>query len=86
MALVTGVGALVLVYCSRYLRRDEPGLGAFRRRACSAFAGAMIGLVTADDLILLYVFWELTTVSSYLLIGYRPAEHRRARAGPRCRR
>ena len=35
-----------------------------------AFAGAMLGLVTTDDMLLLYVFWELTTVFSYLLIGH----------------
>ena len=35
----------------------------------TAFAGSMLGLVLADDLLLLYVFWELTTVFSYLLIG-----------------
>lgn len=44
-----------------------------------AFAGAMLGLVVADDLLLLYVFWELTTVFSYLLIGHsteRRSSHR----------
>jgi multicomponent Na+:H+ antiporter subunit A len=35
-----------------------------------AFAGAMFGLVTADDLLLLFIFWELTTILSYLLIGF----------------
>ena len=50
-----------------------------------AFAGAMLGLVVADDLLLLYVFWELTTVFSYLLIGHVP-ESRTEPAGPRCRR
>ncbi|WP_369132440.1 Na+/H+ antiporter subunit A [Modestobacter sp. I12A-02662] len=67
-ALVTGVGALVLLYCARYVGRDEEGTARFA--AClTGFAGAMLGLVLADDLLLLYVFWELTTVLSFLLIG-----------------
>ena len=37
-----------------------------------AFAGAMTGLVTSDDLVGLYVFWELTTVFSYLRVGHNP--------------
>ncbi|MEH0981281.1 Na+/H+ antiporter subunit A [Micromonospora sp. CPCC 205556] len=67
--LVGGVGALVLVYCGRYFSRDFAGLPRFVA-VLVAFAGAMLGLVLADDLLLLYVFWELTTVCSYLLIGH----------------
>ncbi|UOY00105.1 Na+/H+ antiporter subunit A [Blastococcus sp. PRF04-17] len=67
-ALVTGVGALVLLYCARYFEADDEGLGRFAG-TLTAFAGSMLGLVLADDLLLLYVFWELTTVFSYLLIG-----------------
>jgi multicomponent Na+:H+ antiporter subunit A len=67
-ALVTGVGALVLLYCARYFERDDDGMGRFAGQL-TAFAGSMLGLVVADDLLLLYVFWELTTVFSYLLIG-----------------
>ncbi|MBJ7451965.1 MAG: Na+/H+ antiporter subunit A [Blastococcus sp.] len=67
-ALVTGVGALVLLYCARYFEPDDEGLGRFAG-VMTAFAGSMLGLVLADDLLLLYVFWELTTVFSYLLIG-----------------
>ena len=65
---VTGVGALVLVYCGRYFEPDDEGIGRFAAQL-TAFAGSMLGLVLADDLLLLYVFWELTTVFSYLLIG-----------------
>ena len=67
-ALVAGVGALVLLYCARYVERDDEGVGRFAGHL-TAFAGSMLGLVLADDLLLLYVFWELTTVFSYLLIG-----------------
>ncbi|WP_448614522.1 Na+/H+ antiporter subunit A [Modestobacter sp. URMC 112] len=67
-ALVTGVGALVLVYCARYFEPGDDGQGRFAA-VLTAFAGAMLGLVVADDMLLLYVFWELTTVFSFLLIG-----------------
>lgn len=67
--LVGGVGALVLVYCSAYFSAKATGLGRFSG-VLTAFAGAMLGLVTADDLLLVFVFWELTTVFSYLLIGH----------------
>ncbi|MFI1016887.1 Na+/H+ antiporter subunit A [Streptomyces sp. NPDC020965] len=67
--LAAGVGALVLLYCVRYFADDTPLLGRFAGNLL-AFAGAMLGLVLADDLVLLYVFWELTTVFSYLLIGH----------------
>lgn len=66
--LVTGVGALVLVYCARYFEADDEGTARFAGHL-TAFAGSMLGLVVADDLLLLYVFWELTTIFSYLLIG-----------------
>ncbi|TDE51228.1 Na+/H+ antiporter subunit A [Nonomuraea mesophila] len=71
MALVSGVGVLVLVYSAAYLPADDDGLGRYGG-VMVAFAGSMLGLVTADNLLLLYVFWELTTVFSYLLIGYHP--------------
>ena len=67
--LVLGVGALVLVYCARYFKNKDSDLGGFGAQLL-AFAGAMFGLVTADDLLLMFIFWELTTILSYLLIGY----------------
>ncbi len=67
-ALVTGVGALVLLYCARYFEPGDEGNARFAG-TMTAFAGSMLGLVLADDLLLLYVFWELTTVFSFLLIG-----------------
>ena len=67
--VVTGVGALVLVYCTTYFTDAEPGLGRFAA-ILLAFAGAMYGLVLADDVYLLFVLWEATTVFSYLLIGH----------------
>jgi multicomponent Na+:H+ antiporter subunit A len=80
MLLVTGIGALVLVYCTWYFADDEPGLPAFAGNFM-AFAGAMLGLVLSGDLLLLYVFWELTTVFSYLLIGHDPTRRASRAAG-----
>ncbi|RKQ34849.1 Na+/H+ antiporter subunit A [Kocuria tytonis] len=67
--LVLGVGALVLAYCARYFKADARDIGQFAAQLV-AFAGAMFGLVTADDLMVLFVFWEITSVLSFLLISY----------------
>ncbi|MGC4769492.1 Na+/H+ antiporter subunit A [Micromonospora sp. DT44] len=67
--LVGGVGALVLVYSARYFDAGSPGMAQVAA-VLVAFAGAMLVLVFADDLLLLYVGWELTTIFSYLLIGH----------------
>jgi multicomponent Na+:H+ antiporter subunit A len=67
VVLVSGLGALILVYCIGYFA-DDPE--ATRNAALLlAFAGVMLGLVLADDLLTLYVFWELTSVTSFLLVG-----------------
>ncbi len=76
--VVSIIGVLVLVYCSAYFDDDEPGLGRFAG-CLLAFAGAMLGLVTSDDMLVLYFFWEFTTILSYLLIGHR-TESRIARS------
>ncbi|WP_353807770.1 Na+/H+ antiporter subunit A [Agromyces sp. SYSU T00194] len=67
--VVTGVGAIVLLYCTWYFRDDEPSLGRFAALLL-LFAGVMFGLVTADDVFALFIFWEATSVLSYLLIGH----------------
>ena len=67
--VVTGVGSLVLVYCARYFSDREPQLGRFAALLL-AFAGTMYGLVTADDIYIMFMFWEITSVLSYLLIGH----------------
>ncbi|MDL5487288.1 Na+/H+ antiporter subunit A [Microbacterium wangruii] len=70
MALVvTGVGALVMIYCRWYFDGKRDGVGQF----CAvllAFAGAMYGLVLTDDIVVLVMLWEVTSVLSYLLIGF----------------
>lgn len=63
--VVLGIGAVVLVYSSSYLRQPRsPGFYGLM----TAFAAAMLTLVLADDLVVLFVAWELTTLCSYLLI------------------
>lgn len=79
MLLVTGIGALVLAYCAAYFREHDADLWRFSA-VLTAFAGAMLGLVLSDDLLLMYVFWELTTVLSYLLIGHNPERQANRRA------
>ncbi len=67
--LVLGIGALILLYCARYFEDDEPRLGIFAAEMI-AFSGAMFGLITSDNMLVLYVFWEITTVLSFLLVGH----------------
>jgi multicomponent Na+:H+ antiporter subunit A len=66
--LITGIGVLVVAYSSAYLK-DHRDLGRFYSYLL-AFMSSMLGLVLSDNLITLFVFWELTGFSSYLLIGY----------------
>lgn len=67
--LVSGIGAVVLCYYSRYAKPDDHRTAARDSALLVTFAGAMLGLVLADDVISLYLFWELTTVCSFLLVG-----------------
>ncbi len=66
--LISVIGSLVLVYGSGYLR-GHADLGRFYAWLL-VFMAAMLGVVTADNLLLLFVFWELTSLSSYFLIGF----------------
>ncbi len=75
--LITAIGALIVLYAGGYLAH-EPGLGRFYAYML-AFMASMLGTVLADDLILLFVFWELTSLTSYLLIGFNQ-EQKAARA------
>lgn len=64
---IAGIGAFILLYSSAYLRGHRQGLFL---GYLLAFMGAMQGLVLADNLVVLYLFWELTSVASFLLIGF----------------
>lgn len=78
--LITGVGSLVILYSIFYLSVKE----SLHHFYCYLllFMGAMLGVVFSDNLMVLYAFWELTSVSSFLLIAFW--NHRKAsRAGAR---
>jgi multicomponent K+:H+ antiporter subunit A len=66
--LICGIGALIVLYAAYYLDRADPAARFFS--FLLLFMGAMLGIVLADNLVLLVVFWELTSLSSFLLIGY----------------
>ncbi|EIE98605.1 hydrogen gas-evolving membrane-bound hydrogenase subunit E [Saccharomonospora glauca] len=66
--LVSGIGALVLFYYACYAKPGDKNIGR-NSTLLVTFAGAMLGLVLVDDVFSLYLFWELTTVCSFLLVG-----------------
>ncbi|MDR4887692.1 Na+/H+ antiporter subunit A [Fredinandcohnia sp. QZ13] len=67
--LITGIGALVILYSIFYLSKEREELHNFYVYLLM-FMGAMLGLVFSDNVFVLYVFWEMTSVSSFLLIAY----------------
>ena len=78
--LITGIGLLIIVYALRYLGPNDSH-GKFYT-LLMLFMAAMLGIVLSDNLLLLVVFWELTSISSFLLVGFWG--HRAdARAGAR---
>lgn len=66
--LIAGIGFFIVIYSGGYLR-GHPSLGRFLA-VLLAFMGSMLGLVLADNLITLFVFWEMTSITSFLLIGF----------------
>ncbi|WP_299828934.1 monovalent cation/H+ antiporter subunit A [uncultured Roseobacter sp.] len=66
--LILGIGLLIIAYARSYLSRDD-NMGEFFTYLL-LFQGAMVGIVLSDNILLLLVFWELTSLSSFLLIGY----------------
>jgi multicomponent Na+:H+ antiporter subunit A len=79
VAIISGIGVLVYAYAWSYFEDDTPGLGRLAG-LLTLFSGAMLGVVLADNLVVLYGFWELTSITSFLLIGnqYRVAAARAA--------
>ncbi len=67
--LITGIGTLVVLYSIYYLDKKKEQLHNFYVYLMM-FMGAMLGVVLSDNLIVLYMFWEITSISSFLLIGY----------------
>ena len=66
--LISGIGSLIVLFASRYFEGD-PRRGRFLA-TLFAFMGSMLGVVLADNLFALFVFWELTGFTSFLLIGF----------------
>jgi multicomponent Na+:H+ antiporter subunit A len=66
--LVSGIGLLVCAYAIGYFSHPKPGTARLAG-LMTLFAGSMLGVVMSDHLLALFVFWELTSITSYLLIG-----------------
>ncbi|EJB03616.1 NADH:ubiquinone oxidoreductase subunit 5 (chain L)/multisubunit Na+/H+ antiporter, MnhA subunit [Rhizobium leguminosarum bv. trifolii WSM597] len=73
--LITGIGTLIVLYAGGYLKghKDQGRFFSF----IFLFMGAMLGLVVSDSFLMLFIFWELTSITSFLLIGF---DHERAAA------
>jgi len=78
--LITGIGLLIVLYAHSYLGATDPAGKFFSK--LMLFMAAMLGIVLSDNLLLLLVFWELTSLSSFLLVGYW-SHKPEARAGAR---
>ena len=70
--LASGIGVLIFAYSATYMH-GKPNLGRFYA-ALLAFMGSVLGVAFAADTVLLFVFWELTSVTSFVLIGYHTGE------------
>lgn len=66
--LISGIGTLIILYAGGYLK-GHPQHGRFVAYLF-LFMGSMLGVVTADNLIALFIYWELTSITSFLLIGF----------------
>ncbi|RUL99825.1 putative monovalent cation/H+ antiporter subunit A [Rhizobium chutanense] len=73
--LITGIGTLIVLYAGGYLKghKDQGRFFSF----IFLFMGAMLGVVVSDSFLMLFIFWELTSITSFLLIGF---DHERAAA------
>jgi len=67
--IISGIGSLVVIYSIFYMSKEREALHNFYIYLLM-FMGAMLGVVLSDNILVLYAFWELTSVSSFLLIAY----------------
>lgn len=74
LALIGLVGSAVFIFAQAYLKQDSNQIRFFQY--LTFFTAAMLGVVTANSFLLSFVFWELTSFSSYLLIGYYHQEEK----------
>lgn len=66
--MISGIGTLIFIYAGGYLR-GHPHLGRMYAYLLM-FMASMLGVVLSDNILTLFVFWELTSIASYLLIGF----------------
>ena len=78
--LISGIGTLVGIYSLSYIPTLAPARISRYYASLLAFMGSMLGVALADDLILLFIFWEVTSLTSFLLIGFW-YEQEKARKG-----
>ncbi|MGB0681692.1 MAG: putative monovalent cation/H+ antiporter subunit A [Magnetovibrionaceae bacterium] len=76
--LISGIGTFIVLYAATYLTKHAD-LGRFLMFILM-FMGSMLGLVLADNVVTLFVFWELTSITSFLLIGFNHKSQRSRRA------
>ena len=77
--VISGAGIAIFAYANRYFQ-DPNERGRFNSLLL-LFMGAMLGVVVAGNIILLFIMWELTSVLSFLLIGFQGKEYKKARDG-----
>jgi len=78
LLLVSFIGGLICIYGGAYLK-DDPQLPRFFA-ILFLFMAAMLGVILADDVILTFVFWELTSITSFLLVGYKHYDEKARKA------
>lgn len=77
--IITGVGTIIFFYAGYYFDEDAEQLRFLT--IFFAFAGAMLGVVLSGNLITLFIMWEMTSITSFLLIGFNGADNEKARFG-----
>jgi multicomponent Na+:H+ antiporter subunit A len=76
--LILGIGGLIVLYAWSYMKSYE---GKDKMLFILViFMASMLGIVNADDLILMYVFWELTSITSFLLVGFNHEDEKSRKA------
>ncbi len=68
--VVTGIGAVIFFYTGYYFSEDEAAKQTRFNRWLTAFTGAMLGLVLSGNMVLMFIMWELTSITSFMLIGF----------------
>jgi len=71
--VITGIGTIINAYAIPYMHEERPKLGRLLSLLLF-FQAAMLGVALADDVLALYVSWELTSISSFFLIGFKNGE------------